>query len=327
RTRASRWRLRTTGTCCTAPRAEPRVVAAADHDRSGIPSTAAEDFVERLPGGSCSLDLGGRFVYLSSGASDLLGCPANRLLGTLPWQSLRWLDDPAYEDRYRAAVLSREPIVFTACRPPDRWLDFHLYPDASGISVRIVPTGTPSPPLPGTARSASSVAPTRAGRLYQLTHLAAALTEVVGVQDVIDLVADQIMPAFGAQGLVLSAADAGDDLARIFASLDAFVHTGPFETFCQTVQEAMASAVPVVAPAAGGPLDLVAHGRTGLLVPPRDPAAVRDAVWSLAADPALRAAYGAAGRDAVKTRTWAAVGDQLIGHYTDVLSTRTAVAA
>jgi serine phosphatase RsbU (regulator of sigma subunit) len=40
-------------------------------------------------------------------------------------------------------------------------------------------------------------------------HLAAALTEVVGVQDVIDLIADQIMPAFGAQGLVLSAADAG----------------------------------------------------------------------------------------------------------------------
>ncbi|MGW7264994.1 SpoIIE family protein phosphatase [Streptomyces sp. NPDC054842] len=192
-----------------APRAEPRVVPAADGDRSGVPASAAEDFVERLPGGSCSLDLGGRFVYLSSGASELLGCPASRLLGTLPWQSLRWLDDPAYEDRYRAAVLGREPIVFTACRPPDQWLDFHLYPDASGISVRIVPTGTPAPPLPGAARSASSVAPAPAGRLYQLTHLAAALTEVVGVQDVIDLVADQIMPAFGAQGLVLSAADAG----------------------------------------------------------------------------------------------------------------------
>lgn len=119
----------------------------------------------------------------------------------------------------------------------------------------------------------------------------------------------------------------GDDLARLFASLDVFAHTGPFETFCQTVQEAMASGVPVVAPAAGGPLDLVAHGRTGLLVPPRDAAAVRDAVWSLAADPALRAAYGAAGRAAVEGRTWAAVGDRLIGHYTDVLATRKAVLA
>ncbi|MER6168485.1 glycosyltransferase family 4 protein [Streptomyces violaceorubidus] len=119
----------------------------------------------------------------------------------------------------------------------------------------------------------------------------------------------------------------GGELARIFASLDVFVHTGPFETFCQTVQEAMASGVPVVAPAAGGPLDLVAHGRTGLLVPPRDTAAVRDAVWSLSADPGLRGAYGTAGRAAVRGRTWAAVGDRLIGHYTDVLASRKAVSA
>ncbi|WP_395575454.1 glycosyltransferase family 4 protein [Streptomyces sp. BK79] len=128
-------------------------------------------------------------------------------------------------------------------------------------------------------------------------------------------------------GAVFLGRRTGDALARVFASLDVFAHTGPFETFCQTVQEAMASGVPVVAPAAGGPLDLVAHGRTGLLVPPRDAAAVRDAVWSLSADPALRAAYGAAGRAAVEERTWAAVGDRLIGHYTDVLTARKAVLA
>ncbi|MEV5313450.1 glycosyltransferase family 1 protein [Streptomyces sp. NPDC052610] len=119
----------------------------------------------------------------------------------------------------------------------------------------------------------------------------------------------------------------GDDLARIFASLDVFAHTGPFETFCQTVQEAMASGVPVVAPAAGGPLDLVDHGRTGLLVPPRDADAVRDAVASLAADPVRRAAYGAAARATVEDRTWAAVGDRLIEHYEDVLAARKAVLA
>ncbi|MFF8995379.1 glycosyltransferase family 4 protein [Streptomyces sp. NPDC014983] len=120
----------------------------------------------------------------------------------------------------------------------------------------------------------------------------------------------------------------GDDLARIFASLDLFVHTGPFETFCQTVQEAMASGVPVVAPAAGGPLDLVDHGRTGLLVPPHDADAVRDAVRDLAGDPARRTAFGAAARSLVEGRTWAAVGDRLIEHYEDVLAgRRTAVAA
>ncbi|WP_062646618.1 glycosyltransferase family 4 protein [Streptomyces maremycinicus] len=119
----------------------------------------------------------------------------------------------------------------------------------------------------------------------------------------------------------------GDELARIFASLDLFVHTGPFETFCQTVQEAMASGVPVIAPAAGGPLDLVAHGRTGLLVPPRDADVVRDTVAALAADPARRAVYGAAGRATVEGRTWAAVGDRLIGHYEDVLAARRPVVA
>ncbi|MFF3635183.1 glycosyltransferase family 4 protein [Streptomyces sp. NPDC002250] len=129
-------------------------------------------------------------------------------------------------------------------------------------------------------------------------------------------------------GAVFLGRRTGDDLARIFASLDVFAHTGPFETFCQTVQEAMASGVPVVAPAAGGPLDLVAHGRTGLLVPPRDAVAVRDAVRALAADAGLRAAYGAAGRATVEGRTWAAVGDRLIEHYEDVLAARkTAVAA
>ncbi|MEU5002505.1 glycosyltransferase family 1 protein [Streptomyces sp. NPDC021622] len=128
-------------------------------------------------------------------------------------------------------------------------------------------------------------------------------------------------------GALLLGRRTGDELARIFASLDLFVHTGPYETFCQTVQEAMASGVPVVAPAAGGPLDLVMPGRTGVLVPPRDALAVRDAVWALAADPGLRAAYGAAGRAAVEGRTWGAVGEQLVGHYAEVLATRTAVAA
>jgi phosphatidylinositol alpha 1,6-mannosyltransferase len=128
-------------------------------------------------------------------------------------------------------------------------------------------------------------------------------------------------------GAVFLGRRTGDELARVFASLDVFVHTGPFETFCQTVQEAMASGVPVIAPAAGGPLDLVDHGRTGLLVPPGDAAAVRDAVRALGADPARRATFGAAGRAAVAGRTWEAVGDRLVEHYADVLHARTAVAA
>jgi phosphatidylinositol alpha 1,6-mannosyltransferase len=88
----------------------------------------------------------------------------------------------------------------------------------------------------------------------------------------------------------------GEELAAIYASLDVFVHSGPYETFGQTLQEAAASGLPVVAPAAGGPLDLVADGVTGYLVPPSDPGAFTAAVARLAADPATRAAFGTAGR-------------------------------
>lgn len=111
----------------------------------------------------------------------------------------------------------------------------------------------------------------------------------------------------------------GQQLARIYASLDIFVHTGPYETFGQTVQEALASGVPVVAPAAGGPMDLVTPGATGVLVPPGDAGAVAGAVAWLGADRVRLRRYGRAARDSVSGRSWATVGDELIDHYRDVL--------
>jgi phosphatidylinositol alpha 1,6-mannosyltransferase len=124
----------------------------------------------------------------------------------------------------------------------------------------------------------------------------------------------------------------GEDLARIYASMDVFVHAGPHDTFGQTLQEAAASGLPVVAPAVGGPLDLVRDGITGFLVRPFDADALADAVAMLAVDPALRAAQGRAGRQMVLGRSWPVMCDELIGHYVDVLETsetavRTAVAA
>jgi phosphatidylinositol alpha 1,6-mannosyltransferase len=121
----------------------------------------------------------------------------------------------------------------------------------------------------------------------------------------------------------------GDELARIYASLDVFVHTGPSETFCQAVQEALASGLPVVAPDAGGPRDLVLPGRTGFLVPPRPDEASDGA--ALAADAQLRGAvlaltdgptrlrYGAAARQSVLRRTWSTVCDELLVHYAEVV--------
>jgi phosphatidylinositol alpha 1,6-mannosyltransferase len=116
----------------------------------------------------------------------------------------------------------------------------------------------------------------------------------------------------------------GDPLADTFAALDVFVHTGTEETFGQTIQEALASGVPVVAPACGGPLDLVRPGDNGLLYPPGDEAALRAAVAGLAADPATRTRLGLAARAGVDGRTWEALGDQLVGHYRRAIAGRAA---
>ncbi|MBX9360374.1 SpoIIE family protein phosphatase [Streptomyces sp. WAC04114] len=187
---------------------QPRVVPVDATRNPAQTGLAATDYLERLPEGAASLDLEGRITFVTDTAARLLGRAADRLLGTRPWQSLPWLDDPVYEDHYRTALVSRAPVSFTALRPPDQPLTFQLYPDSSGISVRVLPSAerTEGPPQPAVARP-PVVAPT--GRLYQLVHLAAALTESVTVRDLVALIAHQILPAFGAQGLVLSGVDAG----------------------------------------------------------------------------------------------------------------------
>lgn len=114
----------------------------------------------------------------------------------------------------------------------------------------------------------------------------------------------------------------GDALAEAYASLDVFVHTGPYETFCQAVQESLASGVPTLAPDAGGPRDLVTPGRTGFLLPAHDDDAfgdgLRGAVRALGGDPELRERLGAAARRSVLERTWPVVCDELLGHYAEV---------
>ncbi|WP_406144516.1 SpoIIE family protein phosphatase [Streptomyces sp. NBC_01012] len=191
--------------------AQPRVLPPPDPPTPGPgEAVATAEFVRRLPGGSCSLAIDGTVTFLNDAAADLLGAPADKVLGTLPWVSLPWLDNPAVEDHYRAAVISRQRISFNVLRPPDHWLSFHLFPNATGISVRIVPTKRPGPKdVPAPALSAHSPVPGRATALYHLMHLAATLTEAVGTQDVIELTGDQLMPAFRVQTLVVMTAVEG----------------------------------------------------------------------------------------------------------------------
>ncbi|MGW1671355.1 SpoIIE family protein phosphatase [Streptomyces sp. NPDC002324] len=192
------------------PRAVPLHRSGPDPAQSGL---AAADLLQRMPVGALGFDLQGRITYLNDAAAQLLGRRADRLLGTLPWQSVPWLDDPVHEDHYRTAVFTREAVAYTALHPPDHWLDIRLYPDDSGISALVSPhvdrqsADTAAPRV--TPNLTGPPARTGTGRIHQLIHLAAALSQTVTVADVVNVVADQILPAFGAQGMVLSAADAG----------------------------------------------------------------------------------------------------------------------
>ncbi|MBF4552822.1 glycosyltransferase family 4 protein [Corynebacterium suicordis] len=106
----------------------------------------------------------------------------------------------------------------------------------------------------------------------------------------------------------------GDDLPRAFASLDVFVHTGQFETFCQAVQEAHASGVPAIAPAAGGPVDLINPGVNGYLLEVNTfeqdlPGAIDDI---LAVGLATMKAQAF---NTVQGKSWNGLCEQLMGYY------------
>jgi sugar transferase (PEP-CTERM/EpsH1 system associated) len=91
-----------------------------------------------------------------------------------------------------------------------------------------------------------------------------------------------------------------DDVADLLAMFDVFVLPSLAEGMCNTILEAMASGLPVVATGVGGNPELVADGVTGALVPPRDAQALTQAVERYARDARLRQLHGAAGRQRVQ---------------------------
>ena len=109
----------------------------------------------------------------------------------------------------------------------------------------------------------------------------------------------------------------GVDLAEAVASFDVFVHPGESETFGQTIQEALASAVPVVATGVGGPVDLVRSSVDGWLYRPGDLADMRARVEDLLGDGAKRRAFAEAAHESVRDRTWDALCGALVNHYED----------
>ncbi|MFB9259479.1 glycosyltransferase family 4 protein [Dietzia aerolata] len=105
----------------------------------------------------------------------------------------------------------------------------------------------------------------------------------------------------------------GEQLGQAYATLDVFCHAGEFETFCQSIQEAQASGVPVVGPDRGGPRDLVQAGVNGYLLDPRTYASEISDTVDLVLSQQGQLAAGAL--QTVSGRTWDAICGQLFDHY------------
>lgn len=92
------------------------------------------------------------------------------------------------------------------------------------------------------------------------------------------------------------------DIPEILAQVDVYVNSSLYEGMSNTILEAMTSRKPVVATAVGGNPDLVQEGRTGFLVPPRDPPALADRIVYLLRHAEEARMMGEAGRAFVASR-------------------------
>jgi phosphatidylinositol alpha 1,6-mannosyltransferase len=111
----------------------------------------------------------------------------------------------------------------------------------------------------------------------------------------------------------------GPELAKIYASFDLFIHPGPNETFCQSVQEALASGVPAIVPTTGGPVDLVTNGRTGYILDISESELLTATVKSFYLK-RNKSQMSVAARDSVKKRTWESIFKELRAHYQDLIA-------
>lgn len=115
-------------------------------------------------------------------------------------------------------------------------------------------------------------------------------------------------------------------LRNYYSAADVFVTTPWYEPFGITPLEAMACATPVIGSAVGGIRSTVLDGKTGFLVPPRDPAALAARLALLQRDPALAERLGWTGlRRAHRHFTWERVARQVVAVYRTVLARQASV--
>ncbi|MEU1392194.1 MULTISPECIES: SpoIIE family protein phosphatase [unclassified Nonomuraea] len=197
--------------CPLRPGGEPRVLTPVPPPMPDpYEAVAAAGFLDRLRDGSVALDLDGVVTFASPAAAGLLGTTVSELLGTPLWETATWLKDPAFQDRCRAAVVGQQVASCSARRPDGHELEFVLHPDPTGLSLRITPSAAGlSAQRPARAFTPDDSGLPRADVFYNFLHMASAMTRALNVREVVDLIADHVMPVFKAQAMAIMRAESG----------------------------------------------------------------------------------------------------------------------
>jgi glycosyltransferase involved in cell wall biosynthesis len=180
-------------------------------------------------------------------------------------------------------------------------------------AVRVVPSGVALPETVGEPDDPPHIL--FVGRLSEEKGIAELLAATSDVPRVIvgdGPLRDQVSEAVGFVP--------PNDLGRYYERAAVVVCPSRREGYGVVAREAMAHGRPVVATSVGGLADAVEDGVTGLLVPPRDPSALRAAIERLLADEGLRRRIGGAARDAARERfSWEAATEATVASYRDAL--------
>ena len=258
---------------------------------------------------------GADVVFSHHAKSHLYAGPAARLEGV---PALWWRHSRTEQERRLDAAVDRLPADLIVCSS-ERHAELQRRA-SPGRTVAAVHPGTRLPPEDGrTVRPPGGpLVVGIAGRLQRLKRVdrllraapailaaepGARLVVIGGAEFGPDAEYEAELRAMAAElGIAHAVEFTGhvEDAQRRIGELDLLVHACEEESFGLVIVEAMARRVPVVAPAAGGPLEIVRPGVEGLLVDVKDPEALAVAVLELLGDPGRRARMGAAGRARVE---------------------------
>jgi PAS domain S-box-containing protein len=131
--------------------------------------------LEAMPAGFYSLDAGWRFLHVNAQAERLLGLNRDDLLGRVIWDAFPGAVNSIFEDSFRRAVATGEPVAFDAHYPAplNGWYELRAWPTPDGLSVYF---------LEVTERRQAQAQADRATR--RLTLLAQVSAELAGTLDV-----------------------------------------------------------------------------------------------------------------------------------------------